>query len=371
MYDFGNVVLYSFKNHERPVMLNRLNIARTILIATFFCANALAQEEAPKSVKLFKDDSVMNVTLRGPWRSMTKRKANAKTWPGTLEYTDSNGVQQSLNVGLTTRGLTRLTKVCDFPPIKVWFDKEEVKGTAFRGQGSLKMVTHCKSSKTYQQYYILEFLSYRIYNLVSDYSFKVRPMVINYLDSERDSKPLERFGFFIEDIDDVASRNDLQELEIPKVSYKRLDPVETSKYALFQYMISNLDWSATGGRDPVECCHNTKLIAESPDANPVYAIPYDLDSSGLVNAPYAAPPSQLRVSTVRQRLYRGFCFHNEELITSMELFREKKPEIMALFSSIELLGPKSRSNATKYLEGFYKTLASPADISKLVSKCRG
>jgi hypothetical protein len=343
-----------------------------LAVALFPAPVALAQEEQPKPVKLFKDHSSMKVTLKGPWRTLVRRKTSGKKHEGVLEYTDSNGDRHSLNVGLTTRGLTRLEKVCDFPPLKVWFDKEEVKGTAFRGQSSLKMVTHCKSSPAYQKYYGLEYLSYRIYNLITDYSFKVRPMMVTYLDTERDSKPLDRFAFLIEDVDDVAARHNLEELEIPRVRHTRLDSAETANYSLFQYLISNLDWSATSGRDPVECCHNTKLIAESVDASTVFAIPYDLDASGLVNAPYAAPPDQLKVRSVTQRLYRGFCFHNNEMQAVMERFKEKKPEIMALFTNPEILTEKIGKRAQKYLEGFYSSLASPKDFKKnLTDKCRG
>lgn len=343
-----------------------------LMLALLASFSTLAQEKAPKPVKLFNDHEMIHVTLKGPWRSIERRKTNPETHAGTLEYTDSNGKLQSLDIGLTTRGLTRLERVCDFPPLKVWFDKEQVKGTEFRGQGSLKMVTHCKSNIGYQQYFVKEYLSYRIYNLITPYSFRVRPLMISYLDTERDSKPVERFGFLIEDVDDVADRNGLKELEIPKVRHKKLDPVETANYSVFQYMISNLDWSATSGRDPVECCHNSKLMSERPESVPVYVVPYDLDSSGLVNAPYAAPPDSLKVRSVTQRLYRGFCFHNNEIPETLSRYRDHKAEILALFNNEELLTGKARVNAVKYLEGFYKSIESPEKIRKnLTDKCRG
>ncbi len=354
-------------------MQKHFKLAITSLILAFLTIpHAYAQKEDPKPVKLFKDHAMMSVTLKGPWRSIQRRKTNPEKHAGVLEYTDTNGQRHSLSLGLTTRGLTRLEKVCDFPPLKLWFDKAQVKDTMFRGQGSLKMVTYCKSNRGYQQYFVKEYLSYRIYNLITPYSFKVRPMMVTYLDTERDSKPLERFGFLIEDVDDVAERNGLKELEIPRVKYRNLDPVETSNYTLFQYLISNLDWSATGGRDPVECCHNSKLMSEGPGSLPVYPVPYDLDASGLVNAPYAAPPDVLKVRRITQRLYRGFCFHNDELPAALARYRDNKQEILALFKNEELLTSKTRNTAVKYLEGFYEYLDKPAGIKKhLTDKCRG
>jgi hypothetical protein len=355
------------------IMYKHLKLVITSLMFTLLTSlSAFAQEETPKPVKLFKSHEMMHVTLKGPWRSIVRRKTNPETHAGAFEYTDSAGNRQSLEIGLTTRGLTRLERVCDFPPLKVWFDKEQVKGTEFRGQKSLKMVTHCKSSIAYQKYYVQEYLSYRIYNLITPFSFRVRPLMITYVDTERDSQPVERFGFLIEDVDDVADRNGLKELEIPKVSYKKLDPVETANYSVFQYMISNLDWSATSGRDPEECCHNSKLMSESPGSTPVYVVPYDLDSSGLVNAPYAAPPDQLKVRSVTQRLYRGFCFHNNEIPATLTRYQENKQEILALFNNEELLTGKARISAVKYLEGFYKSVETPEKVRKnLTDKCRG
>ncbi|NNE04312.1 MAG: hypothetical protein HKN15_01125 [Xanthomonadales bacterium] len=329
-------------------------------------------EEAPKPPRLFEDDSRLEVTLTGPWRTIRRRSSTEQQFGGELAYIDANGQKQRFTIGVTTRGLTRRDRVCDFPPLKLWFNKDLTKGTEFRGQSSLKMVTHCKTSKAYTQYYVREFLAYRIYNLITPYSFRVREMMVTYIDSERDSKPQVYFGFLIEDVDDVAERNGLVELEIPEIRYTRLDPVETSNYALFQYLISNLDWSATGGPDPVECCHNSKLIGTAPDESPIYSIPYDLDSSGLVNAHYAAPPEALKVRSIRHRLYRGFCFHNDELPAALDRFIEHKQAIFDLFEQNDLLTSKGRQDTTNFLNGFYDKLEAPGGINEwLVDKCRG
>jgi hypothetical protein len=353
-------------------MHKRLTIPGLLFCLLALYGPAAQPQDQPKPPKLFEDQSRLEVTLKGPWRQIMRRPDNPTRHEGQLLYTDANGQPQTLDIGITTRGLTRRDKVCDFPPLKLWFDKEKLKGTEFRGQKSLKMVTHCKSSRAYEQYYVKEYLSYRIYNLITPYSFRVRPMMVSYLDSERNSKPLERFGFLIEDVDDVAKRHDLVELEIPEIARTRLDPDETSNYMLFQYMIANLDWSATGGPDPVECCHNSKLIGKDVDAKPVYAIPYDLDSSGLVDTHYAAPPQKLPVGSIRDRYYRGFCFHNDRLPAALQRFQERKKDILDLFNSEPLLTNQGRNYAVNFVRGFYEKLDSPDAIGKwLTDKCRG
>ena len=328
-------------------------------------------DEAPKPPKLFASNEILDVTLKGPWRRVMKQKSSPEKYAGTLEYTVAGGKTVSFPIGITTRGLTRRDQVCAFPPLKLWFDKEQVKGTAFRGQSSLKMVTYCNSNSRYEQYNVKEYLAYRIYNLITPYSFRVRPMQVNHVDSERDGKEVDFFGFLLEDIDDVAKRNGLVELEISRVSKKRLDSVETSNYVVYQYLIGNLDWSAQVGPDPDECCHNSKLIGTGPEDSPVFVIPYDLDSTGLVNAHYARPPNNLRVRRITQRLYRGYCIHNSELPATLGRFRENREAILGLFRDEPLLTDRSRSTAIKYLEDFYESVNEPEDVEKLlIGKCR-
>lgn len=352
-------------------MQTRLVLIISLLLGSLLASISARAQDTDKPPKLFEGNSQMTVTLKGPWRRMLRRVSEPIEYDGELSYTDANGQNQSFQIKITTRGLTRRDKVCDFPPLKLWFDKEQLKGTEFRGQGSLKMVTHCKK-RGYEPYYVKEYIAYRIYNLITEYSFRVRPMMVTYLDSERDSKPEEHFGFLIEDVDDLADRHGLQELEIPEIRHTRLDPVETSNYMLFQYMIANLDWSATGGPDPVECCHNSKLIGTDPEQGTVYSIPYDLDSSGLVDAHYAAPPQKLPVRSIRDRYYRGFCFHNEHLPAALDRFRAQKSNILQLFRDAELLTSKGRNDALNFIQGFYDKLDTPGGIDEwLIDKCRG
>ncbi|MDX1397911.1 MAG: hypothetical protein R3204_05230, partial [Oceanospirillum sp.] len=60
-----------------------------------------------------------------------------------------------LDLTVERRGIKR-QDACRFPPIRLRFEKDVVKGTAFRGEKSLKMVTHCEKSDRFDQYYILE-----------------------------------------------------------------------------------------------------------------------------------------------------------------------------------------------------------------------
>jgi hypothetical protein len=346
-----------------------------LLMALFGQSSALAQDDENKAkpAKLFESDSVLEVTLSAPWRDIVRHEDVPGPYPATIEFTDDSGERVSLPLTVERRGLTR-QRVCEFPPIKLRFEKGVAKGTVFRGQKSIKMVTHCDKGSRYQQYYVKEMLAYRIYNLITDFSFRVRPLSISYQDSERGSKQDPRFAFLIEDDSDVAKRNGLKKLDIPEISVAQLETQEASNFALFQYLISNLDWSALSGPGSKDCCHNAKLIGPDPETGetrPMYAIPYDFDSSGIVDAPYAAPPDKIPVNTVTQRVYRGFCAHNGSLEDAKQRFLDKESEIYALFKNEPQLKSRNANWAVKFMERFYETVNDPKDWQrKIIEKCR-
>lgn len=346
----------------------------TILITTsvLLAIPVVAFGEETKPPKLFEGSGEMQVTLAGPWRRIRKNIEDDALYPASLTYITADGEQKTIDVEVAPRGISRRLRACDFPPLKVHFDKQQTRGTEFRGNGSLKLVTYCDSNSKYEQYYVKEFLSYRIYNLLTDLSFRVKPMMIDYSDSERDGDSIRRFSFMIEDLDDVAERNDLKKLGLPQVKYKTLDPVEISKLGLFQFMIGNVDYATYDGPEALECCHNTKLIGTGDDEVPRYSIPYDFDSTGLVDAHYAAPPLVLKLRNIRQRLYRGFCFANDQLPQTVALFNEKKPEILGLFNNDPHLNDRSRKKAIKYIDDFYEIINDPKQFEKqIIDKCRG
>jgi hypothetical protein len=336
-----------------------------------------AQDEAerpPKPARLFDLQDPLTVTIKAPWNDIERNKRNQDPYPATMEYTDELGNFVALPLTVERRGVKR-QEACAFPPIKLRFDKEKVKGTTFRGQDSLKMVTHCDRSRSYEQYYVVEMLIYQLYQELTDYSFRVRSLNIIYFDLER-NKPMDdgRFAFLIEDHRDVAKRHDLKKLEIPSISYKRMEPNLASIFSLFQYMIGNVDWASIRGPDPEECCHNVKLIANKPlgEGDWIYAIPYDFDSAGLVDAKYAAPPGGLPIRKVTQRLFRGFCWHNDTLDPARDLFREKRDEMLAVVAKEGRMNSRTRSDVEHYLAGFYEIMDDPKKWEKeVLSECRG
>jgi hypothetical protein len=358
-----------------------------VVCCALFAALAAGQEARgeAKPARLFEKENTIEVSITAPWRELVRDDDYQDSYPATIEFTDELGNTESLDLTVERRGVTR-QRVCKIPPVKLRFDKKDVKGTTFRGQESLKMVTHCESSAGYEQYYILEFLAYRVYNLLTEFSFRVRPLTATYLqagseDEEKSGLSFFKkktsegpvFAFLIEEDKDVANRHDLKNLHIPKIGPKQLDSEEAALYALFQFLISNIDWAATMGPDPEECCHNTKLIGPEPTTpeDTLYAIPYDFDSSGLVDSDYAAPPEGVPIRSVTQRLYRGYCAHNQSLENARQRMLENEQAIYALFRDEERLDAGKRSKALRFLEEGFMVFKDDNEFrTEIVERCR-
>jgi hypothetical protein len=334
-----------------------------------YAQDQVQAESNPEKEKLFASQQALEVTLHAPWRDIVRHKQEQDPYPATIEFSDSLGQKHSIPLTVARRGVTRQT-VCKFPPIRLRFDKESVKGTIFRGQKSLKVVTHCDKGSRWEQYYLKEMLAYRMYNLITERSFRVRPLSITYIDSEKNSADDPRFAFLIEDDSDVAKRNELKTLDIKIIQPTQLESLDGSRLALFQFMIGNADWSALKGPGVRDCCHNAKLIGLDPGSE-IYAVPYDFDASGLVDAHYAVPNAGLPIRQVTQRLYRGFCVHNPTLETARQEFLAKEQGIYDFISGETRLKSRSVKVANRYLDEFFDILKNDYQFDKyIIQRCR-
>jgi hypothetical protein len=333
---------------------------------------ALAQAESPekpKREKLFKSAEVMNITLQAPWREVIKEKKNQDPYPAKLNYTDKLGQTHSIPATVQRRGFSR-QEVCKFPPIRLRFNREDVKDTIFRGQQSLKLVTHCNRGQRWEQYYVKEYAIYQMYREITDMSFRARPLSVTYIENADDSSEDAHFAFLVEDDSDVAKRNDTKKLELLKVSPRQLQPEQATRLALFEYIIANVDFDQTAGTKSGQCCHNSRLFGLDPNAN-IYIVPYDFDSSGLVDSDYAAPHPSLPIKRVTQRLYRGFCVHNPSLEAVRQEFLAKEQALYTIVSSTSLLSEQSGDNMLDFLQDSFAILRDNEKFDKqIIRKCR-
>jgi hypothetical protein len=326
---------------------------------------AVAPAAAAPPTPLFASDAPIQLTIQGPIGNLVRNSERSQVPTGaTLALAGSS---ETHAIRLTPRGITRLRKeTCAFPPLRVEFGQPPAAASLFAGQRRLKLVTHCRPAASFQQHLLLEYSAYPIYNIISPISYRARLATVNYVEPNGRNMTT-RYGFFIEDIDDVARRNGLKEAVVgDRIPSVQLQPRQAARLALFQYMIGNLDWSMRAGPAGEGCCHNSRLLADtSPLKVPV---PYDFDYSGLVDAPYAVAPDQFHINSVRTRVYQGYCRHNGEAIAAAAEFRAARPSIEAMFGQIPGMEAKTRKDALSYLARFYDDIATDASLQSRVLK---
>ncbi len=333
-------------------------------LALALAAPSLAAGEKP----LFASPDAIHVSLQAPLQKLIQDREFQGSIPGTL--TEPSG--QALPIALSLRGhVNRTHDVCEFPPLRVQFTAPPPATSAFAGQKKLKLVTHCRNNPSNQQYILLDYSAYRMYNLLTPHSFRVRLADVDYRGA--DGRPIiARLGFFIEDEGDVAKRNGMREVKAAdRIPVEYLSAADAARYALFEHMIANHDWSMRAGPPGEACCHNAKLIG-LPSTGATIPVPYDFDFSGLVNAPYATPPAELDISDVRQRVYRGYCIYNADVVAAARQLRAEHQQILGVLSAIPELEPSTRQRAASFLEKFFADIGSDADVgAKVINRCVG
>ncbi len=318
---------------------------------------------------LFETTGVLDVVIEAPIRDLSRQRHKKPKFPGTIRYTDTSGLEHALSVKVSPRGHSRL-EVCDYPQLRITFDRDATDGTLFEGQRELKVVRQCMRGRDGRNWLNLEYAVYRAYNAITDYSFRVRKLNVTYRESESgrgDTQP----AFFLEDEGALANRLNRERIRPPKVDAAQMAFVETAYNMLFQYLIANTDFAVKRGHQGEGCCHNGRVIAEAGKQKDWVIVPYDFDYAGIINTDYALPSLSLPIKNVRTRLYRGFCWQNEILPESIGLFNDKRSEIEAAFMSSGISERRAR-RVQKYIDRFYNTVNDPQELQKhIIDKCRG
>ncbi len=319
---------------------------------------------------LFTSSDILEVRLVAPFDVIASDRPTDEDIPGKLYVAIENGEKIAFDVGIRTRGRFRLNPdICAFPPLRLNFKKSQLNDSLFDGQDKLKLVTHCRHrSQIYEQNMLVEYLAYRILNLMTDYSFRVRLLNVNYANHEADNG-FQKFAFVIEHKNRLATRIGIPILSVASTTASSLDAVHSNLTSVYQYLIGNTDFASTAGPPGTECCHNYVLFGSNE--GPYYSIPYDFDMSGIVNAPYATPNPKIQLNSVEERLYRGFCINNALLPDTLEQFHSKRGEIESLIRGQPGLSSSSRKSMLRYINQFYSKISSERSVNRfIVATCR-
>jgi hypothetical protein len=307
---------------------------------------------------IFRDHGALPVTLVTAMRPLTRDRQGEPEWqPALLRF----GAGDSLEAEVRVRGIFRRAR-CGLPPLRIDIPRKRAENTPFSGLNKFKLVVHCEKGDVFEQYVVQEYLLYRVYNLLTPFSQRVRLLRATYVDQASPRDSLTRYAILLEEDEDVAKRTGTMLVEATGAGPDHVDSYQSALVGVFQYMIGNTDWSITG-------LHNVKIFQST---TAMYPMAYDFDFAGAVDTRYATADPRLNIRSVRDRLFRGFCTFEDRWQEVYDLFRQNRAAITALYMNERALDARGRGRTLGYFNEFFEILDDPERAHRALGRaCRG
>ena len=320
---------------------------------------------------LFGPEDPLTLTVETPWVELTYRPESGRSRDARVFVGPPGGELGPIRASVAVRGKSRLA-VCDFPPLTLRLAADQVAGTLFEADRQVHLTPRCKLPSEYLEILELELLAYRIFALVSDAGLRTRRLDLVPARPGRKGRPSPVPAFLVEDLGLAAARSGLAWLQPKATQLPSFDPDARALFALFQFLIGNTDWSIITGPPGEPCCHNAAIFGRPGSDSGWMPIPFDLDSAGLVDAPYSVPGPRLGIKSTRERLYRGHCdLDRRRLEDAIARFERARPAIFALVEGSERLKSRAKKRAVEFLTGFFEIVTDPERLAEeVLARCR-
>lgn len=328
-------------------------MTRFILLSLVFLTARITHLEAQS---FFQHDSVIEVTIRANLRLLLRdRNPDTNLWREATLLWRNGDSSVATRMRIRTRGLYRLRE-CDVPPLRLRFSRDDSRGTPWEDLRRPKLVTHCDENDAYEQNLLQEYAIYRVLRLLTPVSFQARLLRVTYQDSSGQRRPATRYGVVTEDPVRLVERLGGTALEQQGLGFVQLHQSNVALVSVFEYFIANTDWSVPG-------LHNIELVRLTEG---IYAIPFDFDWAGVIDAPYARPAPILPIRSVRERIWRGPCLSAAQLEPALARFELLKDSIAAVYRGVPGLNPRTVERTLRYNEEFYRAIADRSRFEQRV-----
>lgn len=323
----------------------KFKIAFIFLISSSFLFASNDQPAKPSIFDLVVQDEILQATLKTDFSSLIDNKLKtSEYYPGLFSFVDETGKRNEFPVKVKARGKFRRKK-CEFPPMKLKFKKDYLLSSGLDTFNKLKLVTHCLDDLSGDASNLeKEFLAYKIYNELSEQSFRVQLIKVKYMDETGKRKPINTFAFLIEEDEQVANRLGGTLCQCFGQPEERFERVQVAKVALFNYMIGNSDYDFKRAK-------NLKMI-EMPDGK-LTAIPYDFDHSAFVYPPYL----NFERMEGTEREFKAFSLTADDDAEIKDLFFSNKDKILAMIKEFKYSTRREKVDMRRYVKEFYELLS--------------
>ncbi len=315
----------------------------------------------PLFTKLYQSDSLDLIIETDVQSILNNKHSEENHYQSATVTAVNNGIEiLSGQMEVRPRGKTRKAR-CNFPPLMLKLRDSKCEEFSLSPSGNIKIVSYCKDSLEYDQWLIKEFLCYKYFNLLSDYSFNVKFANITYKDALGNFPEVRKNGFIIEPFEELSARVSCAMLD-DEQSVKRIDKERYKLLTMFQYLIGNTDWNLSRR-------HNIRLLECDKNVGPI-PIPYDFDYSGFVNAGYARPHDLLPIESVTERLFQWRGAVDEDFTNILTEFLEKKSQFIDLHNNLEYLTSIQKEQMELYVDEFFELTSTPVKINQAIQAAR-
>jgi hypothetical protein len=331
-------------------MRNSIKFRVVTIIAIFLFSTQLIKANKITAIQnsIFDElhyQEMVEVTLEFNMSEALSDRTNQDKHNAIFSYQNKLGQLQTWNIKVEQRGRFRRMKCENLPPLKLNFKKRDLAEAGLIEFDDMKLVTHCVNDvKEAEELLVKEYLAYKIYNQITNLSFRVQFLKINYKDI-LSGKVETQYGILIEDNAQLRDRiNADKDEKAYNLSPDKYHSKQIKVVALFNYMIGNSDWSMQEMR-------NVKVLVK--DGKRIL-VPYDFDFAGLVDAPYVRLRPEHKLTSSKDRIFLGFRDDAADLKSTRRYFKQKRDPIIQTIKDCTLLSKANKREMIRYIKSFYE-----------------
>ena len=330
-----------------------------LLVLVTLSQQLTAQGNNPSSFRLFEEEDILNISLSFDIDRFMKEKPEEEYLDAQIAIYGVDTIYSGLRI--SARGNYR-RRTCEFPPIMLNFDNLETGYSDLDGLNKVKLVSHCQDEEIYDTYLLREFLIYKLYNIITDFSFRVRLLNINYYDIHFDTLYLNKKGFIIEPVNTLEERFGEDEIEDIEITSEEIENELILKLSVFQYIIANSDWF-------LPTMHNLKIFGNEDSLKNLIAVPYDFDYTGWVNTHYAYAREDLGLEDIRDRAFYGPCRGEEEYRPILDYYLGLEDIFIDTIKDFEYLMGPERRDLIQFVKSFYRLYRNDEILDICLNPC--